>query len=92
MVRPTGANFVRGVDMARRTGRFTSGSLVLIASVLTVGLSPRPATSQAAEVRIVTLRAAAEENYRAQIGWEATLRRTVKTVSDIYEKNFRSAS
>jgi len=89
MVRPTGANFVRGVDMARRAGRLTSGSLILIASVLTVGLAARPETAQPVEVRVVTLRAAAEENYRGQIGWEATLRRTVKTVSDIYEKNFQ---
>ena len=40
-------------------------------------------------VRVVTLRAVAEEKYRAQLGWEAELRRTVKTVSDIYERTFQ---
>jgi hypothetical protein len=38
---------------------------------------------------VVTLRAVEEEKYRAQPGWEAELRRTVKTVSDIYEEVFR---
>jgi TonB family protein len=49
----------------------------------------QPAPPQPAEIRIVTLRVVPEEMYRAQINWEATLRRTVKTVSDIYEKNFQ---
>ena len=40
-------------------------------------------------VRVVTLRPVAEEKYRAQPGWEAELRRTVKTVSDIYERTFQ---
>ena len=35
------------------------------------------------------LRLTAEEMYRASPGWEAELRRTVKTVSDIYERNFQ---
>jgi TonB family protein len=41
------------------------------------------------EVRIVTLRAVADEMYRAQPGWDAMLRRTIQTVSDIYERRFQ---
>lgn len=50
---------------------------------------PEPATAQPADVRVVTLRVVAEEMYRARPGWEAELRRTVKTVSDIYERSFQ---
>ena len=55
-----------------------------------VGLCPEPVSAQpAAEVRVLTLRVVAEEKYRARPGWEAELRRTVKTVSDIYERSFQ---
>lgn len=54
-----------------------------------VGLCPEPALAQPADVRVLTLRVVAEEMYRARPGWDAELRRTVKTVSDIYEQNFR---
>jgi len=40
-------------------------------------------------VRVITLRIAADESYRAQAGWEHTLRQTVRTVSDIYERQFQ---
>ncbi|HWP77226.1 MAG TPA: TonB family protein [Methylomirabilota bacterium] len=86
MVRPTGAIFVHGVDMARHTGCFRCSWLLLVSALL---LSPAPALAQPTELRTVTLRAAPEEMYRAQINWEATLRQTVKTVSAIYEKNFQ---
>jgi hypothetical protein len=53
-----------------------------------VGLCPEPALAQPAAVRVLTLRVVAEEMYRARPGWDAELRRTVKTVSDIYERSF----
>ena len=37
----------------------------------------------------MAVRAVADEMYRAQPGWEAPLRRTVQTVSDIYERQFQ---
>ena len=43
----------------------------------------------AEELRTVTLRVAADETYRAQAGWEATIRSAVGTVSDIYTKRFQ---
>jgi Flp pilus assembly protein TadD len=58
-------------------------------TVLAGGPDARPAHGQPAEVRIVTVRAVADEMYRAQPGWDAMLRRTVQTVSDIYERNFQ---
>lgn len=54
-----------------------------------VGLCPEPAAAQPADVRVLTLRVVAEEMYRARPGWEAELRRTVQTVSDIYERSFQ---
>ena len=48
-----------------------------------------PSPAQHSDIRIVTLRAVADEMYRAQPGWEATLRRTIQTVSDIYERQFQ---
>ena len=54
-----------------------------------VGLCPDPALAQPADVRVLTLRVVAEEMYRARPGWEAELRRTVQTVSDIYERSFQ---
>jgi len=54
-----------------------------------IGRCPEPALAQPADVRVLTLRVVAEEMYRASPGWEAELRRTVKTVSDIYERNFQ---
>ncbi len=54
-----------------------------------VGLCPEPAAAQPADVRVLTLRVVAEEMYRARPGWEAELRRTVRTVSDIYERSFQ---
>ncbi len=54
-----------------------------------VVLCPEPALAQPADVRVLTLRVVAEEMYRARPGWEAELRRTVKTVSDIYERSFQ---
>jgi TonB family protein len=66
---------------------------VALAAGLLVAPCGAPAHAQPAseptEIRIVTLRVVPEEMYRAQPGWEATLRRTVKTVSDIYEQSFQ---
>lgn len=45
--------------------------------------------ARAEELRTVTLRVAADETYRAQAGWEATIRSAVGTVSDIYAKRFQ---
>src|SRR5215470_3677221 len=45
--------------------------------------------AQSTDVRTVTLRAAADETYRAGAEWETGLRRTVQIVSDIYEKQFQ---
>ena len=69
------------------------GFLVAV-TVLTGGLDPRPAHAQPApaqpsDVRIVMVRAVADELYRAQPGWNAVLRRTIQTVSDIYERQFQ---
>ena len=72
--------------MARHARWFRRGWLLLILILL---LAPAPGHAQPAEIRIVTLRAAPDENYRGQPNWEAALRRMVKTVSDIYEKNFQ---
>jgi TonB family protein len=68
--------------------------LLVAFTVLTGGLGPRPAHAQPApaqpsDVRIVTVRAVADEMYRAQPGWDAMLRRTIQTVSDIYERQFQ---
>ena len=68
--------------------------LLVALTVLTGGLGPRPAHAQPApaqpsDVRIVTVRAVADEMYRAQPGWDAMLRRTIQTVSDIYERQFQ---
>lgn len=49
----------------------------------------QPASAPPAEIRTVSVRAVADEMYRAQPGWEAMLRRTVQTVSDIYERTFQ---
>ena len=49
----------------------------------------QPAPAQPSDVRIVTVRAVADEMYRAQPGWDAMLRRTIQTVSDIYERQFQ---
>ncbi|HET8578601.1 MAG TPA: tetratricopeptide repeat protein [Methylomirabilota bacterium] len=48
-----------------------------------------PSHAQSADVRTVTMRAVVDEAYRGLPNWEATLRRTVAAVSDIYEKNFQ---
>jgi hypothetical protein len=53
------------------------------------GLCPDEAPAQPADVRVLTLRVVAEEMYRARPGWEGELRRTVQTVSDIYERSFQ---
>ncbi len=45
--------------------------------------------AQPAALRTVTMRVAPDETYRAQRNWEAALRSTVATISDIYEKNFQ---
>jgi Flp pilus assembly protein TadD len=45
--------------------------------------------ARAEEPRTVTLRVAADETYRAQNGWEGTIRSAVGTVSDIYTKQFQ---
>ena len=68
--------------------------LLVAFTVLTGGLGPRPAHAQPApaqpsDVRIVTVRAVADEMYRAQPGWDAMLRRTIQSVSDIYERQFQ---
>jgi len=49
----------------------------------------QPASAPPAEIRPVTVRAVADENYRAAPGWDAMLRRTIQSVSDIYERNFQ---
>jgi len=49
----------------------------------------QPASAPPAEIRTVTVRAVADEKYRAAPGWDAMLRRTIQTVSDIYERNFQ---
>ncbi|MEX2221261.1 MAG: hypothetical protein WEG40_05615 [Candidatus Rokuibacteriota bacterium] len=61
----------------------------VVASTLLLGSPHDRPHAQAADVRVVTLRAVADEMYRAQPGWEAMLRRTVQKVSDIYETNFQ---
>jgi len=68
--------------------------LLVAVTVLTGDLEPRPAhaqpsPAQSSQVRIVTMRAVADEPYRAQPGWNAMLRRTIQTVSDIYERQFQ---
>jgi TonB family protein len=63
--------------------------LVVAVAMPVVGRFPEPARAQPADVRVLTLRIVAEEMYRARPGWEAELRRTVKTVSDIYERAFQ---
>jgi Metallo-peptidase family M12 len=63
--------------------------LVVAVAMPVVGRFPEPAWAQPADVRVLTLRIVAEERYRARPGWEAELRRTVKTVSDIYERAFQ---
>ena len=68
--------------------------LLVAFTVLTGGLGPRPAHAQPApaqpsDVRIVTVRTVADEMYRAQPGWDAMLRRTIQSVSDIYERQFQ---
>jgi len=67
---------------------------LMVVTVLAGGFDARPAHSQPAsaqpsDVRILTVRAVADEMYRAQPGWEAMLRRTIQTVSDIYERQFQ---
>jgi TonB family protein len=74
------------------------GFLVAV-TALAGGLDARPARaqpasgqsspSQSSEIRVVTMRAVADEMYRAQPGWEPMLRRTIQTVSDIYERQFQ---
>ena len=74
------------------------GFLVAV-TALAGGLDARPAPaqptpgqsspSQSSEIRVVTMRAVADEMYRAQPGWEPMLRRTIQTVSDIYERQFQ---
>ena len=49
----------------------------------------QPASAPPAEIHIVAVRAVADELYRAQPGWNAMLRRTIQTVSDIYERQFQ---
>jgi TonB family protein len=49
----------------------------------------QPSPAQPSEVRIVSVRAVADEMYRAQPGWDAMLRRTIQTVSGIYERQFQ---
>lgn len=61
----------------------------LLATTLAGGAAHAQSAQPVDVVRVVTLRAVAEEMYRARPGWEADLRRTVQTVSDIYEKAFR---
>jgi TonB family protein len=72
---------------------------LVVFTALVGALAARPAQAQPAagqpspapssEIRILTLRAVADEMYRAQPGWEAMLRRTIQTVSDIYERQFQ---
>ncbi|HEY7433891.1 MAG TPA: TonB family protein [Methylomirabilota bacterium] len=63
--------------------------LLVAFTVLAGGLDVRPARAQPGDVRVVTVRAVADEMYRAQPGWEAMLRRTIQTVSAIYERQFQ---
>jgi len=63
--------------------------LLVVSTLLAVTLDAPPAQAQPGGVRVVTVRAVADEMYRAQPGWEAMLRRTIRTVSDIYERAFQ---
>jgi tetratricopeptide (TPR) repeat protein len=47
------------------------------------------AHAQSADLRTITMRVVPDESYRAQTNWEATLRNTVRAVSEIYERNFQ---
>lgn len=85
MARGRGGRFLRLIarTRARRVG------LTLTLSALLAALVGSAAHAQPADVRVVTLRAVAEERYRDRPDWESDLRRTVQTVSDMYEKAFR---
>jgi tetratricopeptide (TPR) repeat protein len=61
---------------------------VLILLAMTLG-THHLLHAQSAGLRTVTVRVAPDETYRAQANWQATLRNTVATVSDIYEKAFQ---
>lgn len=64
-------------------------ALVLLATVAPLTTPPPSAAAPAETVRTVAMRVASDEAYRAQPGWEASLRRTVQTVSDVWEREFR---
>jgi hypothetical protein len=63
--------------------------IVVAVAMPALGRCPEPARAQPADVRVLTLRVVAEEMYRARPGWEAEPRRTVQTVSGIYERAFQ---
>jgi hypothetical protein len=52
------------------------------------GVFDQRAHAQSDGVRTITMRAAADDTYRAQPRWEIDLRNAVQAVSDIYEKQF----
>lgn len=70
----------------RPTARILLAMCLVSASLLGAAGVPR---ARAEEPRTVTLRVAADETYRAQNGWEGTIRSAVGTVSDIYTKQFQ---
>jgi tetratricopeptide (TPR) repeat protein len=75
--------FGRMIETSARAARLAALTILWI-----VGLC-QPVPGQPADLRTITMRAAADETYRAQANWEANLRSTVATVSAIYEKNFQ---
>ena len=72
----------------RQTVRIPLAAVVALVSTLLPVASAVP-TARAEEPRTVTLRVVADETYRAQGGWEASIRSAVGTVSDIYAKRFQ---
>jgi tetratricopeptide (TPR) repeat protein len=60
-----------------------------VSTLLVLGLAVERSTAQPVDVRTVTMRVAADESYRSLPDWEANLRRIVRVVSDIYEKQFQ---
>jgi tetratricopeptide (TPR) repeat protein len=61
-----------------------------VATLLVVCLAvAHRAAAHPDDVRTLTMRAAADEHYRALPNWEAALRGTAAKVSEIYEKRFR---
>jgi hypothetical protein len=71
----------------RRTAWLLLTTVLAWATLLGTPAVSSPAGAE--ELRTVTLRVAADETYRAQEDWEATIRSAVGTVSDIYARRFK---